>query len=48
MLETITVQSIDDCIPIESEKEWKINLTKDPLNRNQEILPDWYGYWLIS
>ena len=42
------IQRIDDCSSIQKLGTWEISLIEDPLKRNQEIKPDWYGYLRID
>ena len=34
---------VDSCLPINKIAKWNIVLTKDPENRREELIPDWYG-----
>ena len=35
---------VDNCKPIKNINGWLISLEPDPLNRSQEITPDFYGF----
>ena len=37
----------NDCI-LEEEINWEVSLIRDELNRDQEMIPDWQGYWRID
>ena len=39
--------NVDDCLPIEGLEGWRIQLRPDPTAPNEELKPDWFGYWLI-
>ncbi len=42
------IDNIDSCHLIESNSEWEITLIPDPQNRDQLLVPDWYGYRRID
>ena len=37
------LEQVDDLHPIKI-KNWEINLIPDPEERNEKLIPDWYGY----
>ena len=41
------INQVDDMHPIKI-KSWDINLVADPEERNEKIIPDWYGYMRID
>ena len=40
-------EQVDDLHPIKI-KNWEINLIPDPKERNEKLIPDWYGYRRID
>ena len=40
-------EQVDDMHPIKI-KNWEINLIPDPQERNEKLIPDWYGYMRID
>jgi len=41
------LEQVDDLHPIKI-KNWEINLIPDPEERNEKLIPDWYGYRRID
>ena len=41
------LEQVDDLHPIKIEN-WEINLIPDPEERNERLIPDWYGYRRID
>ena len=41
------LEQVDDLHPIKI-KNWEINLIPDPKERNEKLIPDWYGYRRID
>jgi len=41
------LDQVDDLHPIKI-KNWEINLIPDPEDRNEKLIPDWYGYRRID
>ena len=41
------LEQVDDLHPIKI-KSWEINLIPDPEERNEKLIPDWYGYRRID
>ncbi|WP_413677631.1 DUF1543 domain-containing protein [Prochlorococcus sp. MIT 0916] len=41
------LEQVDDFHPIKI-KSWEINLIPDPEERNEKLIPDWYGYRRID
>ena len=41
------LEEVDDLPPIKI-KNWEINLIPDPEERNEKLIPDWYGYRRID
>ena len=41
------LEQVDDLHPIKI-KNWEINLLPDPKERNEKLIPDWYGYRRID
>ncbi|CAI8164958.1 MAG: Uncharacterised protein [Prochlorococcus marinus str. MIT 9215] len=48
LAEVNKIDPVDDCLPIEGISGWRVELEADPHHRNQDIVPDWYGYWRID
>ncbi len=40
--------NIDNCHLIDKLNDWVITLRKDPKNRSQQMVPDWFGYKRID
>ena len=40
-------EQVDDLHPIKINN-WEINLIPDPEERNEKLIPDWYGYRRID
>ena len=43
-----TLEQVDDVHSIRKIKSWEIKLIKDPEERSEKIIPDWYGYMRID
>ncbi len=41
------IKQVDDMHPIKI-KNWEIDLIPDPQERNEKLIPDWYGYLRID
>ena len=41
------LEQVDDIHPIKI-KNWEINLIRDPEERSEKLIPDWYGYRRID
>ena len=41
------LEQVDDLQPVKI-KNWEINLIPDPKERNEKLIPDWYGYRRID
>ncbi len=40
--------TVDDCLPIFNVEDWHIHLKAAPDRPEEELKPDWFGYWRID
>ena len=42
------LSTVDNCLPIFNVEEWHIHLKAGPDRPEEELKPDWFGYWRID
>ena len=40
--------TVDDCLPIFNVEDWQIHLKAEAGRPEEELKPDWLGYWRID